>query len=78
MPYDIRLDESVFSKYWESDNMRISVSVNSYKKGMRKLQIVRENKNSSGALRFVKLGRMTKEEVKGVLPIINDALALMD
>jgi len=77
MPYDMSLDESLFSKAWESDSGKLTVSVYSYNKGTKKLQISRENRVGEGELRFAKLGRMTKEEVEAVLPLITEALKSM-
>ena len=78
MPYDSSLDEQVFSKAWETDAGRLTVSVYSYNKGQKKLQITRENRNAEGTLRFTKLGRMEKEEVEAILPLIQEATGLMD
>ncbi len=78
MPYDHDLDESLFSKPWETDLGRLTVSVYSYNKGSKKLQITRENKDSQGNFKFAKLGRMTKEEIESLLPIIQEALNQMD
>ncbi|NQT22596.1 MAG: hypothetical protein HQ579_04060 [Candidatus Omnitrophica bacterium] len=78
MPYDPNMDESLFSKTWESEAGRISVSVYSYNKGIKKLQITRENRDGEGGFRFTKLGRMTKEEAEGVLPLMQEALKNMD
>ena len=75
MPYDKSLDVSLFSKSWEDDGTRVTVSVYSYNNGAKKLQISRENKNAEEELRFAKLGRMTKEETQGILPFITEALA---
>ena len=77
MPYDNSLDEQVFTKPWESETTRISVSVYSYNKGPKKVQITRENRDPEGNYRFTKLGRMTKEELQEVLPLIQEALAAM-
>lgn len=77
MPYDSGLDEKVFSKSWESDSARLTVSVYSYNKGPKKLQITRENRNPEGELRFTKLGRMNKEEVEAVFPFIQEAMNSM-
>jgi len=77
MPYDTSLDESLFSKQWEGDSGRLTVSVYSYNKGVKKLQITRENRVGEGELRFAKLGRMTKEEVEAVLPLIAEAVKAM-
>ncbi len=77
MPYDMSLDESLFSKSWESDSGRLTVSIYSYNKGTKKLQITRENRVGDGELRFAKLGRMTKEEVEAVLPLMAEAVKAM-
>jgi hypothetical protein len=78
MPYDRNLDESLYSKSWEGDSGRLTVSVYSYNKGAKKLQISRENRGPDGDFRFAKLGRMSKEEIEGVLPLIQEALKHMD
>jgi len=77
MPYDSSLDESLFSRSWESDSTRLTVSIYSYNKGPQKLQITRENRNPDGDFRFTKLGRMSKEEVQAIVPIIQEALDSM-
>jgi len=77
MPYDANLDKEIFTKSHENDDGKISVSVHSYNNGPKKLQIVRENRDQEGALRFAKLGRMTKEETQAVLPLIQEALSNM-
>jgi len=77
MPYDINLDEQLFSKPWENDSGKIVVSVYSYNNGPKKLQIVREIKNREGAFSFAKLGRLSKEEIEGILPLIKEAMAVM-
>ena len=77
MPYNSQLDESLFSKTWEGESGRLTVSVYSYNKGTKKLQIARENASADGDLRFAKLGRMTKEEIIGILPLIQEATKSM-
>ncbi|MBN3038795.1 MAG: hypothetical protein JW869_05180 [Candidatus Omnitrophica bacterium] len=77
MPYDSSMDEQLFSKSWESDTGRLTVSVFSYNKGAKKLQISRENRDPQGELRFAKLGRMSKEEAAAILPFIQEALSAM-
>jgi hypothetical protein len=77
MPYDSKLDESLFSKVWENDADRLTVSIYSYNKGAKKLQIARETKAADGA-KFAKLGRMTKEEITAILPLIQEAIKSMD
>jgi len=74
MPYDASLDECVFTQNWEMEDGRLIVSVWSYNKGQKKLQITRENRTSAGELRFTKLGRMTKDEIEAILPLIQEAI----
>ncbi|GAX62785.1 large exoproteins [Candidatus Scalindua japonica] len=78
MPYDKELDKCVFAKSWENDQERLTASIFSYNKGTKKLQLTRENKNSQGQLRFAKLGRLTKDEIEALLPLINEAASHMD
>ena len=78
MPYDSSLDESLFSKAWESDQDRLTVSVYSYNQGTKKLQISRESKGNQGDFRFAKLGRMTKQEIESLLPLLQEALKHLD
>ena len=77
MPYDSSLDEQMYSKPFENENGAIVVSVFSYNNGPKKLQIVREIKNKDGNLNFAKLGRLSKDEAEGILPLIKEALELM-
>lgn len=77
MPYDSGLDENLFSKSYETDSGRVTVSVYSYNKGPKKLQLTRENRNMEGELRFTKLGRLNKEEAEAILPFIQEALTKM-
>jgi len=77
MPYDSNLDAQIFSRFWENDGGKIVVSVYSYNNGPRKIQIVREIKDRNGEYAFAKLGRLTKEEAEGVLPLIQEALKNM-
>ena len=78
MAYDPNLDKSLFSKSWEDESERLTVSVLSYNQGRKKLQITRQNINNDGEARFVKLGRLSKEEVESILPLIQEALNYMD
>ena len=78
MPFDSSKDEKIFSKEHETDFERISVSVYSYNRGAKKLQISRENKTEQGEYRFAKLGRMTKEEVEAILPLMQEAIEHME
>ena len=77
MPYDNALDEQVFTETKEVGGSRIIVSVFSYNKGQKKLQLSRENNISEGEWRFVKLGRLSKEELEAVLPLMQKAMEVM-
>lgn len=77
MPYESSLDEQLFSKDWEDEGGKIVVSVHSYNKGLKKLQITREIKDKTGNAAFAKLGRLSKEEVRGILPLIQEAIEIM-
>ena len=74
MAYDASLDEEVFVKAWENAAGRLVVGVYSYNGGLRKVQIKREPKDEGGRSSFAKLGRLTKEELQGILPLLQEAL----
>ena len=74
MAYDPNLDEQVFAKAWEHEAGRLVVGVYSYNGGPRKVQIRREPKEEGGRPTFAKLGRLTKEELQGILPLLQEAL----
>lgn len=76
MPYDKSLDQELFKESKEFEGTRVNVSVFSYNGGEKKLQLGREN-ISNNDWRFSKLGRMTKEEVEAVVPLISKALEHM-
>ncbi len=78
MPYDRSLDDCLFANSWETEEERLTVSVYSYNQGTKKLQVSRETKNKDGELKFAKLGRMTKQELEAVLPLMQEALPHMD
>lgn len=73
MPYDSSLDEQLFAKSFDTEDGKITVSVYSYNNGPKKLQIIRENKDAEGNFRFAKMGRLTKSEIEGILPLIQEA-----
>jgi len=78
MPYDASLDECIFSKAYETDAEKLTVSIYSYNKGAKKLQINRERRTADGELRFTKLGRLNKDEAEAILPLVQEALKHMD
>ncbi|MBT3324001.1 hypothetical protein HN681_01365 [archaeon] len=73
MPFDKSLDKQIYTGSAEFDTTKITVSVFSYNEGTPKLQISRENKKASGDFSFTKLGRLSKEEVEAILPLIEKA-----
>ena len=77
MPYDSSLDEQLFERSWENETGKIVVSVHSYNNGPKKLQIVREIKGREGNFNFAKLGRLSREELEGILPFIQEAVGVM-
>ncbi|MDR4503883.1 MAG: hypothetical protein MRK01_03705 [Candidatus Scalindua sp.] len=78
MAYDRELDECLFSKYEEKESERLIVGIYSYNKGMKKLQLSRENKDNQGNFKFAKLGRLTREEVELLIPLLQEAAKHMD
>jgi hypothetical protein len=66
-----------FKESKEFEGTRITVGVYSYNNGEKKLQITRENRDQNEDWRFAKLGRMTKGEVKEIVPIIMKAVEKM-
>ncbi len=77
MAFDKSLDKELFSESVTFETTKLTVSVFSYNEGVPKLQISRENINADGDFRFAKLGRLTKDEVEAILPLINKALEHM-
>ena len=77
MPYDKSLDVEVFKEIKEFEGSRVTVGVFSYNGGEKKLQLGRENQDASGEWRFSKLGRMTKDEVKAIVPVMTKAVESM-
>ena len=77
MPYDPTLDVETFKEVKEFDGSRITVGVFSYNGNTKKLQLTRENLSQETEWRFAKLGRMTKEEAEGILPIMAKAINAM-
>ena len=75
MPYDATLDKQVFTKSYENESTKVSVSVYSYNNGPKKLQLSRENRDAEGEWRFSKLGRMVKEEAEAIIPFMQEAIS---
>lgn len=77
MPFDPNLDKKVFSEVKDFDKTRLTVSIMSYNDGPKKLQIGRENKTAAGEYQFAKMGRLGKEEIEAILPLIEKAMKHM-
>ena len=75
--FDKSLDKEIFSETMTFETSRITVGVFSYNYGEKKLQISRENMNQNGEWSFAKLGRMFKDEVEKVIPVMEKALKHM-
>ena len=71
--FDKSLDKELFSESVDFERTKITVAVFAYNEGTPKLQIGRQNKNAEGELSFAKLGRMIKEEVEAILPLMEKA-----
>lgn len=74
--YDQSLDVSLFKEIVDLENTRITVGVWCYNGGRNKIQIGRENLVDD-QWNFTKLGRMSKQEIEGCLPIIIRAVEVM-
>ena len=77
MPYDASLDKEIFGKSVENELGRLSVKVMSYNEGALKLQISRERRGPDGDYKFAKVGRMTKEEIESIFPLLQEATSKM-
>ena len=77
MPYDPNLDKKLFAETKDFEMTRITVSVNQYNEGEKKLQLSRENRNQDGEWKFAKLGRMFKDEVEAIIPLMQKAIEFM-
>ena len=76
MPYDASLDVATFKEVIDFETTRVTVGVFSYNGAPKKLQSTRENL-IDGQWSFTKLGRMSKDEAKAVVPIMVKAIETM-
>ena len=77
--FDPTLDKELFGESVQvGDMFRLKVSVMSYNDGTPKLQISRERLNKEGEPNFAKLGRMTLDEVKAIMPLVEKAKEFME
>ena len=77
MVFDKNLDKELFSETKEFETSKIKVGVYSYNDGEKKLQISRETRNQDGEWKFAKVGRMFKDEVEAVIPLMQKAIEHM-
>lgn len=77
MPYEKSLDVETFKETKEFRDSRIHIGVYSYNGGEKKLQLTRENKNANEEWQFVKLGRLSKQEAKEIIPVMMKAIEEM-
>ncbi|MCF7871912.1 hypothetical protein K9L97_02655 [Candidatus Woesearchaeota archaeon] len=74
MAFDKSLDKELFGESAEFETTKLRVSVFSYNDGQPKLQISREVLNTEdGSWKWAKMGRLTKDEVVTILPLIEKA-----
>ena len=76
MAFDKNLDKELFSEIVDFGRTKITVSVFSYNEGTPKLQLSRENQSGED-YSFAKLGRLTKDEIEKILPLIEKAMESM-
>ncbi|MGM5488361.1 MAG: hypothetical protein ACQESG_05415 [Nanobdellota archaeon] len=78
MAFDKSLDKELFGEEVEFEVTKLRVSVFSYNDGPAKMQISRQLRNmETGDYKFAKLGRVTKDEVEAILPLMQKALTHM-
>ena len=70
-------DKELFKESKEFGNTRLVVGVYSYDNGEAKLQLAREFRNADGQWQYSKLGRLSKEEIESLLPLIEKAKEAM-
>lgn len=79
MAFDKSLDKEIWKKEIIFDTTKIIVAVMRYDKSPAKVQIGRENRTTiDHDFRFAKLGRLTQEETKEVIPELQNALIRLE
>jgi len=78
MAFDKALDKELFSETAEFETSKITVGVYSYNDGDKKLQLSRKALDQeTGEPKWAKLGRMNKDELTAVIPLMGKALEVM-
>jgi hypothetical protein len=77
--FDKSKDKELFKEVVEVDDAKLTIGVYSYNEGEPKVQISRRRKNeqSEYGWSFAKLGRLTRDELTEILPILEKALGEM-
>lgn len=77
--FDRKLDKQISKETVEVGDAKISVGVYSYNDGDPKVQIsrMRRNEKSEYGYSFAKLGRLTRDELINILPLLENALEKM-
>ena len=71
--FDPELDKEIFRKEAVFDRSRIVVSIKSYNEGIPKVQLARDLKDQeTGEFKWGKLGRLSKEEIEAVIPMLEE------
>jgi len=78
MPYENDKDKEIFNETLQQEKSKLVVSVYAYNNGKPKLQISRNLLDQkSNTYIFAKLGRLSKDELSQMLPVINKAMGVM-
>ena len=77
MPYDKSLDQEIFKQSKELGDTRLTIGLVSYSGGEKKLQISKETRAQGDEWQFVKLGRLTEQEAKEIIPMMMKAIENM-
>ncbi|MBI4230115.1 MAG: hypothetical protein HY608_04695 [Planctomycetes bacterium] len=73
MPFDESKDKVLWEKQVPVDGGMIEIKVCSYNNARPKVQIGRLRGEDPQNLSFAKLGRLTAEELKTILPVLEEA-----
>ena len=78
MPFNPELDKTLWNDEVRVGKFVLEVKIMQYGEGEKKIQIGRVQKEvPEDEGRFMKLGRLTKEEAEAVLPLFQEALKNM-
>ena len=76
--FDPSLDKELFYECADVGSNRYSVAIKQYNNGVPKLHISKQTSTTiDGSYKYVKLGRLTKEEMEALMPLFQKALNCM-